>query len=255
MRSAMILARGVLLEARRTGLPWLALGCVALGIGMAGFLSQLSLTEGGMVQASVLAALFRVCTVFLVAILVVTSVVREFADKSLELVLSLPLSRTSWYLGKLAGYAAAGVALSAGFALLMLLWSPPAAALAWFVSLALEAALVACASLFFVITLAQVVPALAATAAFYLLARGTAAMQAIGAGPLADAESPLQRVSQWVLDAIALLLPPLEAATRTAWLLYAPPGPLELARICGALALYGAVLTAAGLFDFHRRNL
>lgn len=255
MHSAMILARGVLLEARRTGLPWLALGCIALGIATAGFLSQLSLTEARLVQAAVIAALFRVFTVFLVAILVVTSVVREFADKSLELMLSLPLSRTVWYLGKLAGYAAAGALLAAGFALVMIAWSPPAAVLAWFVSLALEAALVACASLFFVITLAQVVPALAATVAFYLLARVTAAMQAIAAGPLSDAQNLLQRISHWALDAIALALPPLDAVTQTAWLLYAPPGPLEFARVCGALALYGTLLTTAGLFDFHRRNL
>jgi ABC-type transport system involved in multi-copper enzyme maturation permease subunit len=208
-----------------------------------------------MVQAAVVAAWFRVCTSFLVAILVITSVVREFADKGLELVLSLPLSRAAWYAGKLAGCAMAGVLLAAGFAVLMLVWAPPAAVLAWFISLALEAALVASASLFFVITLAQVVPALAATAAFYLLSRATAAAQAIAAGPLGDPQDLVQRTSNWILEAIALMLPPLEAATQTGWLLYSPPAPLELARISAALVAYGALLAAAGLFDFHRRNL
>ena len=53
----------------------------------------------------------------------------------------------------------------------MLIWSPPAAVAAWFVSLVLEVALAATVSLFFVVTLAQVVPALAATAGLYFLGR------------------------------------------------------------------------------------
>jgi hypothetical protein len=50
------------------------------------------------------------------------------------------------------------------------------------------------------------------------------------------------------------LLPPLDAVTRTEWLIYAaPPGGAYVLGL-GSLLLYGVLLTAAGLFDFHRRN-
>src|SRR6267143_401351 len=42
---AAILARFVLLEARRGGLPWLAVASIAVALGLAAFLSQVAVTE------------------------------------------------------------------------------------------------------------------------------------------------------------------------------------------------------------------
>ena len=185
MQATLTLARFVLLEARRTGLP-LMFGCAAAaGMGLAGFLSQLALTESIALQAGVLAAFFRLCAVFLTATFVITSMVRESNDKGTELLLSLPISRTTYYLGKLAGFALCGVALAAAFSLVMLLWSTPLAVAAWFASLAVEVSLMAAVSLFFVVTLSQVVPALAATTGLYLLGRVVAASQSRPAPSLA----------------------------------------------------------------------
>src|SRR6185436_2828794 len=172
-----ILARLVLAEARRGGLPWLAAGSLALALLLAAFLSQVALTEARNLQLAVIAALLRACAVFLVAVQVSTSVMREVNDKGLELMLSLPLSRASHYLGRLAGFALMALALV--FALPLLVWATPAAVALWAISLALEGALVAAAALFFAMTLAQPVPAIAATAGLYLLARSMAAIQAI----------------------------------------------------------------------------
>src|SRR5882762_7834185 len=94
------LARFVLLEARRSGLPWLAAACIALSAGLAGFLSQVALTEGRELQAAVVAAALRACAVFLVAAHVASSSLREMNDKGLELMLSLPLARSTQYLGR-----------------------------------------------------------------------------------------------------------------------------------------------------------
>src|SRR6185503_10593111 len=150
---AATLARFVLLEARRSGLPWLALACIALGVGLAGFLSQVALTEGRALQAAVLAALLRASAVFLVAAHVAAATLREINDKGLELMLSLP--RPAQYLGRLAGFALLGVALAAAFALPLLAWAAPAPVALWGLSLALECALVAAAALFFSMALAQ----------------------------------------------------------------------------------------------------
>lgn len=252
--SAATLARSILLEARRGGLPWLALAAVALALGLAAFLSQVALTESLALQAAVMAAVLRACAVFLVAAQVTASTLREIQDKGLELMLSLPLSRTTQYLGRLAGFMACGAALAAVFALPLLAWASPTAAALWGASLACEAALVAAAALFFAMTLGQFVPAITATAGLYLLARSIGAIQAIAAGPLAEA-SLASRIAQHAVDAVALLLPQLEALTRTSWLLYELPSPGAYAAAVGGALLYTVLLAAAGLFDFHRRSL
>ena len=255
MRSGLTLARYVILEARRTGLPLLAVGALTTGVGIAGFLSQLALTESAALQVGVLAAFFRICAVFLTGTFVVTSIVRESNDKGIELLLSLPISRSTYFLGKLAGYAATGAMLAAMFSVVMLLWSTPHAVAIWFASLVLEVFLVATVSLFFVVTLGQVVPALTAVAGTYFLGRVVAAIQAISVSPLTSESGGLHRLAGWGIDAVALLLPPLDRATQTVWLLYGPPSAAEFFNVAGFLLLYGALVTAAGLFDFHRRNL
>src|SRR5216110_1771814 len=179
---AAILARFVLLEARRGGLPWLAAASIALALGLAAFLSQVAVTESLALQASIVAALLRASAVFLIAAHVASSTLRELNDKELERMLSLPLSRSTQYLVRLAGFAL------------------------WALSLACETALVAAAALFFSMTLAQLVPAIAASAGLYVLARSMAAIQSIAGGPLAEASLP-HEAARWAVDAIALLLP------------------------------------------------
>lgn len=255
MHPGLTLARFVLLEARRTGLPLLVLCSIAAGIALGGFLTQLAITEGAALQAGILAAFFRLCAVFLTATFVVTSMVRESSDKGVELLLSLPISRTTYYLGKLAGFSVCGGVIAGVFSLLLLLWSPPIAVAVWFVSLGLEVCLVAALSLFFVVTLGQVVPALSASAGVYLLSRIVSAIQAISVSPLAEDQISLQKLAGWGIDAVALLLPSLDKATQTVWLLYGPPTASEFLAVTGSLLVYAALVAAAGLFDFHRRNL
>lgn len=250
---AAILARLALIEARRGGLGWLALLALVLGVALAGFLSQLALTESRMLQAAVVAALLRVAAVFLIAGQVVASVRREIDDKRLELSLSLPFSRTTQYLARLGGFVALGVLLALLFAVPALLWAPPLAVVCWAISLACELALVAAAALFFAMTLAQLVPALAATIGLYLLARSISAMQAIAAGPLAP-DNALQEIARHAISAVALVLPALDRVTRTDWLLYGvPDGASFLLGIAGVV-LYAVLLAAAGVFDFQRRT-
>jgi ABC-type transport system involved in multi-copper enzyme maturation permease subunit len=251
--SAAIFARLALLEARRGGLLWLVMLAVAAGVAIGGFLSQLALTESRMVQAAVVAALLRVCAVFVLATQIVSSVRREIDEKRLELMLALPLARATQYAGRLGGFIALGAVLALLFTLPLALWATPQAVAAWGLSLACELALVAAAALFFAMTLAQLVPALAATAALYLLARSMSALQAIASGPLAD-ETLLHGLARRGIDLLALLLPALDRATRTDWLLYGAPDARSYASALGGVLVYVVLLAAAGLFDFQRRN-
>ena len=251
---AAIFIRLALIEARRGGLAWLAPLCIALGVALGVFLAQLAITESRLLQVAVVAALLRLSAVLMLAAQVVSSVRREADERRLELLLALPLGRATQYLGRLAGFIALGVVLAACFALPLLLWSPPAAVLAWAASLALELALVAAAALFFAMSLTQLVPALAATAGLYVLARSISAVQAIASGPLAE-HSLAHELGRGTVSALAFLLPTLDRATRTAWLLYGPPDTRTLSVALAGMLIYTALLAMAGLFDFQRRAL
>ena len=253
-RATATVARYVLVEARRSALPWLALAGVLAALGLSGFLSQVAITEAAALQASASAALLRACAVFLVATHVISSVVREANDKVLELALTLPISRSAWYLGKLLGYAGAGALIATLFALPLLAWAKPSDLTAWWLTLATEAAVIAAAALFFASALGQTVSAIAAVAGLYLLARSISAIQAIAGGPLA-ADNVAGQAARWLVDAFALLLPRLDAVARGDWLLYGAPPAVELAPALAGLAIYFVLLAAAGLFDFSRRNL
>lgn len=250
---AAILARLALVEARRGGLAWLALATVVAVAALGAFLAQLAITEARMLQTAVVAALLRACAVFVVAAHVIGAVRREIDDRRLELALALPISRTTQYLGRLAGFALAGVLLAAWFSVPLFIWAPAAAVAAWALSLALELALVAAAALFFAMSLSSLVAALGATAGLYLISRTMSAVQAIAGGPLAD-DSALHRLAHYAIDAVALVLPALDRVTRTEWLLYGLPDARAYAAAIAALLVYGALLAAAGIFDFQRRT-
>jgi hypothetical protein len=244
----------VLIEARRSALPWLAAASVIAALALAGFLSQVAITEGVTLQLAAGAALLRACAAFLVATHVVASVVREANDKGQELALALPISRPAWYLGKLLGFCAAGTLIAALFALPLLAWAKPSDLAVWWLALATETAVVAAAALLFASALGQTVAAIAAVLGFYLLARSMSAIQAIAGSPLAG-EGAAAQTARWLADGLALLLPRLDALPRGDWLLYGAPQLADLAPALIGLAITFALLAAAGLFDFSRRNL
>lgn len=251
---AATLARLVVLEARRGGLPWLAFAALLVALSLAAFLSQVALTESREMQLAIVAPLLRAAAVLLIALHVASSTLREMHDKTLELALSLPIARGTQYLGRLAGHAACAALLGIALALPLAAWVAPGPLALWALSLALEAVLIASAALFFAMSLAQIVPAIAATIGFYLLARAIAAVQSIAGGDVAES-SPAAQAARLAVDGVALVLPRLDAVTRTEWLLYGAPPPGAYAAALAGMLIYAMLLTAAGLFDFHRKQL
>jgi hypothetical protein len=120
-------------------------------------------------------------------------------------------------------------------------------------SLACELVILAAMSLFCVITLTHVVPALATVLGFYVLARSIAAIQIIAAGS-GSSTAWTDRIADWIVQAIALLLPRFDLMTRTEWRVGAAPGLGTLASVVGQTAVYTVLLMAAAQFDLQRQN-
>ena len=254
MHATVTIAAYTLLEALRNRLLWL-LGASALAaIGLSGFLQELALTEGRQIQLALLAALLRFAAVFLIATFVVTSMVREANDKGMELLLALPVPRAAYLFGKLGGFAALACLPALLFGALCLCFAPFGQTALWSVSLLWELWIVAAFSLLCVLGLGQVLPALAAVAGFYLLARSVGSLQLMAHGPLGR-HGAAQQALQAGIDGIAALLPRLDLFTRSEWLLYHTGNAQVLFELFLHSAACLALLASAALFDLYRKSI
>jgi hypothetical protein len=254
-RQVRAIAALTVLEAVRGRLLWL-LGLVLLaGFALAAFLGALAVTETREVQSAILGSVLRLAAVLVTALFVISSGVRDFNDKVVEIYLSLPLPRWGYYLGKLAGFALCAVAVAALFASLPALVAPAEQALLWGLSLLAELLLVVAASLLCLFTFSQVTAALAAVIGFYALARVIGAIQLMAQGPFADPGALADRVIRWAVDGIAFVLPDLYRFTPSEWLAYGTGTWESLAAIAVQTLVYLVLLAGAGLFDLYRKDL
>lgn len=248
------IARYTALEALRTRYIWLLAGLFAAGLGIGAFSGELAITETRQTQAAIVASLLRIVSVVLVILFVTTSVSRDFSDKSVELMLSLPLPRAGYYLGKFAGYALVAVSTAFPLLVLMLFYAPASAVIGWGLSLMFELLLVCAISLMFAFAFSQLTASIAASLLFYFLGRSIAAIQLMAHGPLVNPEHGSQMVMTAMVDAMAYLLPDLERFTRSDWLVYPASGVMEMSALVIQTLVYLTLLSAVALFDLYRKN-
>jgi ABC-type transport system involved in multi-copper enzyme maturation permease subunit len=248
------IARFTLLEALRTRLPQLVAAVAILLVGGSFFVHEIAVIEAARLQTGFYAASARLASVFIAGLYVLISITREFNDKGLEVLLALDLPRSHYILGKLAGFLAIGVVIALIAVLPLFALAPPAAALQWAASLALELGIIVALALFCVLTFSQLMPAASFLLAFYLLARSLTAIRLMGAAPISGAGEMSHRLIRLVLDSLGLVVPALDQWTRTAWLVNGTAGWDHIAWLAGQGAVYVALLVAAAMFDFYRKN-
>ncbi|MGH8751542.1 MAG: ABC transporter permease [Burkholderiales bacterium] len=249
------IARYTLLEALRTRLPWLVLATLLLVLLGSLFVREIAITETLRQQTSFLAAGLRLAAVFILALYITSSIVREFNDKNLELLLSLDLPRAAYAGGKFFGFSLIALFITLLICLPLAWLAPASAVLMWGLSLMLELLIVAGLSLFCIITFTHILPAASFVMAFYLLARSITAIRLISGSTLFDSLSLSHRITTFMVDALSLVLPALDAFTQTAWLVNQSAVWAMMLPVIVQSVIYTALLLAATLFDLYRKNL
>jgi hypothetical protein len=249
------IARFTLLEAARTRFAWHFLVMLGLIMAAAYFVQMLAVTESQRLHVGFSAAATRLAAVFMLSLHVLTSMVREFNDKGLELALSCDLPRSHYILGRLCGFALIAVLVAMVASLPHLLITPPGAALLWGLSLALELATVAAISLFCIVTFTQLMPAASFVLGFYLLSRTLTAIRMMSDAPLVGADTLSHQFISLFVDLLALVLPAFDRYTQSGWLVGDDASWLSLGAQAVQTAIYVVLLGAAAMFDFYRRNL
>jgi len=249
------ITRFTLLEAMRNRLIWLFLILLLVAIMLAEFMGGISITESHAIRTSLLGAMLRVVTVFVISLYVITSVVREMNDKGMDLTLSLPVSRSNYYFGKLSGYALIAFFMSLLIGFCLLFYAPFPQALIWTVSLFCELLIISALCLLCVYTFGQVTIALTAVTAFYFLARSIDAIQLMSKGSVIDQNSLVQTFMTKAVDLLATVLPDLYRFSPSEWLIYPDSSLGQIVPVIVQTVIYLFILMAAGLFDLYRKNL
>jgi len=252
-QQAFIVARFTFLEAVRNRLFVLVIIGLICILGLTEFIGDLAITETRAVQSTLTASGLRLFAVCVVALFVVTSVVRELNDKGLDMLLSLSMTRASYYFGKFAGFMLLAVVIAVAASLILLLYSPAVNVLAWLFSLLCESLIIIALSLLCLFTFNSITTAFTAIIAFYLLSRTMHVIQLISASPILESTTFSQSFIDFVINAIAFLLPDLNLFTRSDWLVYGT-GVDNLIPVFIQTVIYLTLLIAAGLFDMYRKE-
>ncbi|MBI2994664.1 MAG: ABC transporter permease [Gammaproteobacteria bacterium] len=241
-------------EALRNRLFVLTLVGLVCLLGVTEFIGELAVTETAAIQALIVGSgmrLFAVCTV---SLFVITSTVREFNDKGFELLLSLPIPRYSYFLGKFAGFMLLAFVIAVAAAILLLLYSNVAVVSLWLVSLVSELAIMIALSLLLLLTFSNITVSFMLALAFYLLSRSLSAIQLIAHSPILESDTLSQAFMNRLVDAIAFLMPELHRFTRSDWLVHGASWQ-DLGVVGVQTLIYVVLLSAAGLFDLYRKDL
>jgi len=229
-------------------------GVLALGFTLAMFLGDVAITETAQVQQALLAGFLRVGLVFVLAVFVVNSSVREMQERSLLLLLSMPISRTALFFGKFTAYMVIACIVVVLACLELSVFAPLEHTVTWGVTLWLESMLVVTFALVCAFSFGQVPLAITAVVGFYLLSRRMIAVQLIAHYPLIQSGSLGQAVLTFVADAMTYLLPDLDKFARAEYLVYGAGSEIQMIPMLLHGVMYIALLASIALFDLYRKN-
>lgn len=254
-KQVLTIARFLLLEATRDRFTWLIIAGLVIASLLAVFVGELAITESASMQTAILAFMLRLFAVFTISLFIISSMLREFNDKGLELILSHPVNRATYFLGKFAGYAIIALLITLCVSVCIQFFISGSMLLTWAVSLYCELLIVVSLSLLCLFTLNNVTQAFTAVAGFYLLARSIQTIQLISDAPILEQHAISHQFMEGVIHLLAFIIPDLQRFTQTEWLLYGMVDSADITRILMQTLIYVFLLSAAGLFDLYRKEL
>jgi Cu-processing system permease protein len=219
------------------------------------FVGELAITEGIQIQAATLAFSLRLFCVFTIGLFVITSMIREFNDKGFELILSRPVPRSRYFLGKYSGFAVVALFISLICALCLSIYAPISLSLIWSLSLFCELLIIIAFSLLALFSFNSITISFSIVMAFYFLSRSMEVIQLIGNSPILESNALSHKLINYLLDIIAYVLPDLYRFTQTDWVIYISDIKHDILLVLGQTLIYVVFLSSVALFDLYRKEL
>ncbi len=250
----LIISKFTVIESLRNRLLLLSMLVIGISFGLVEFIGDLAITEHRVTQVAILAAFLRMSAVVITTLFVVSSTVRELNDKTLEMILAMPIHRASYFLGKLIGYLQVAALVSIIFAVLLFLYADAEQVIIWAISLFFELILVVALSLVMLFTFNQIPSALTGVFIIYGASRIATSIFLMSKYPIITHTSVSQQFMESFTEFLTWLLPDLHRFTQTEWLAYNTAEWSMLWPLFGQTIIYLVFLSFIALFDFYRKN-
>ncbi len=228
-------------------------GLVCL-LGIAEFVGELAITETRGIQVVLIASMARWFIILTSALFVITSMVREFNDKGFELILSLPVSKISFYFGKFLGFLSISLVISIAVGILLFIYTESQYLMIWLASLICELTIIIAMSMLCLFTFSNITVSFVVVTSFYLLSRSIESIRLVSMSPILESYDFTQQFMNGLLASIAYVLPDLDKFTNSEWLIYGQTAGAIYFVILQTV-IYLLLLISAGLFDLCRKNL
>lgn len=248
------ISKFTIIESMRNRLLWLSLLVVVISFGLVEFIGDLAITEHRVTQVALLGAFLRLSAIVIVTMFVVSSTVRELQDKTLEMILAMPIHRSSYYLGKLTGFIHVSAIIATIFSTMLLLYAAADQVLIWGISLFFELILVVALGLVMLFTFNQIPAAITGVFVIYAAARTATSIYLMSKYPIISHNTISQKFMDGFVEFLTWLLPDLHRFTQTEWLAYSTGSFSLLMPVIGQSIIYLTFLSAIALFDFYRKN-
>jgi len=248
------ISKFTIIESLRNRLLWLSLLVVAISFALVEFIGDLAITEHRVTQVAVLAAFLRISAVVIITMFVVSSTIRELQDKTLEMILAMPIHRASYYLGKLSGFIQIALVVAVIFSAMLLIYASPDQVMIWGLSLLFELVLVVALGLVMLFTFNQIPAAIAGVFVIYAASRTATSIYLMAKYPIISPTSFAQKFMDGFVELLTWLLPDLHRFTQTEWLAHNTASIDQLLPVIGQTLIYLGLLSAVALFDFYRKN-
>jgi hypothetical protein len=248
------IAKFTIIESMRNRLLWLSLLIIAISFGLVEFIGELAITEHRITQVALLAAFLRLSAIVIVTMFVVSSTLRELQDKTLEMILSMPIPRSWYYLGKLGGFVQISIFITIIFSAMLLLYASADQILIWGISLFFELVLVIALGLVMLFSFKQIPAALAGVFIFYAASRSVTSIYLMAKHPIIAHSTLSQKFMEGFIEFMTWFLPDLHRFTQTEWLAHGTGSFGLLLPVMVQSVIYLALLSAIALFDLYRKN-
>ena len=244
---------------------WLFVGIMLMvfsAVGISVFLGSNALSEQGYMIASYLSASVRVIVITGLVLFVCFHVRRSFENKEIELILSKPVSRTTFITSYFLGFAA--LAFVVVFPIIILLvcleqiemvWADMIGVLVWGMSLYLESLIMMAFAFFSALFLRSAVLAVLLCSGFYFLSRIFGFFLISIHNPMSLMKTGMiGHYGEKLLSFIGILLPRLDMFSKSEWVVYGIDSSEKIAIFMLWSVVYIPLLLAMACFDLSRKQ-
>ena len=249
--------RYTLITAKR---DWLFLGLfviTSIAIAISIFLGSTALVEQQQMAIAYASGASRLILIIGLILFVCFHVQRSFDNRELEVILSRPISRTSFVIAYWLGFVVLGVSVAVPLIVALWLFTPvdPVGLLYWGGSLILEIGIMLAFALRSALILQRAVTSVLSAFGFYVLARMMGFFTATIKAPVAlKYNTDANGIIQFLLEAISIIFPRLDLYGKSAWLIYGIDGAENLWIFQVQSLIYIPLLLAVAIFDFQRKQ-